>query len=302
VKHVPVLITWDVDPSPETTWEARQQSLEVTVELCRALGIQTTFFATANAVHVQPDIVQKMLAEGHEIGCHGLTHTDEEEFDRMLPDAQRTHVEEATHKLEALTGSPIRVFRSPRLKISPSTIDILTSCGYIADSSVCSQRIDILSSNLINPGWLRAPRRPYHPHAESVFKRGELPLWEVPVSAAVIPFISAFLSVFGLRFMKGLFRILAAESRRTGKPIVFLGHPIEFTSQWVKPFAMSDLSPRYIRTHGLIIRKKLYRLNSPAWLKATHDLFAYMKSFPDVVFLPVGQYVVSELGGQDVSD
>jgi hypothetical protein len=167
----------------------------------------------------------------------------------------------------------------------------------VADSSVCSQRVDVISSNLINRGWLVAPRRPYHPHRANVFKRGDSPVWEVPISAAIIPFISAFLSVLGLSFMKIWFRLLAAESRRTGKPIVYLGHPIEFTSAWVKPFTWSQLRPGTIRTHGLLLRKQLYRLDCAAWLEATRDLFAYMASFSGAEFLPLGEYVSRELEG-----
>ncbi|MGD8624505.1 MAG: hypothetical protein PVJ34_08215, partial [Anaerolineae bacterium] len=130
---------------------------------------------------------------------------------------------------------------------------------------------------------------------ESAFKQGELAIWEVPVSAAVIPFISAFLSVLGLAFMKGLFRLLYAESRRTGKPIVYLAHPIEFTTGWVKPFHLKQLSPAYIRTHGLLIRKRLYRMDNETWLKATRELFAYMASSTGVAFVPIGEYVASNL-------
>jgi hypothetical protein len=156
--------------------------------------------------------------------------------------------------------------------------------------------MDFVSSNLVNTGWLFAPRRPYHPHRANAFKRGYLPIWEIPISATGIPFISAFLSVLGLSFMKVFFRLLYAESRRTGKPIVYLAHPIEFTSGWLQPFTLRELSPIYIRTHGLMIRKRLYRMDQEAWLNATRDLFAHMASFPDVVFMPVGEYVIHDLG------
>lgn len=265
------------------------------MDLCHELGIRSTFFITANATHVHPDDVERMQALGHQIGCHGLTHTDEEEYDRMPEAMQRAYIEEATPKLEALASTPIRFFRSPRVKISACTLKLLAEYGYLADSSVCSQRIDFVSSNLVNIGWLFAPRQPYHPHRSSAFKRGDLPIWEISISATGVPFISALLSVFGLSFMKVFFRLLYAESRRTGKPVVYLAHPIEFTSGWLRPFTLRDLSPFYIRTHGLMIRKKLYRMDQETWLNATRELFAYMASFPDVVFMPVGEYVIHDL-------
>ena len=296
-KKVPILITWDVDPSPEVSYEARKLSLGVTVDLCSELDIRSTFFITANASQVHSGDLERMQTHGHQIGCHGLSHSDEEEYDKMDEAIQRTYIEEATQKLESMAGTPIRVFRSPRVKISACTMKLLAQYGYLADSSVCSQRMDLLSSNLINPGWLFSPRLPYHPHCRSAFKRGDLPIWEIPLSAVGAPFISAFLSVLGLSFMKVIFRLLYAESRRTGKPIVYMAHPVEFTSGWLKPFTLKELSPSYIRVHGFLVRKHLYRMDPESWLNATRELFSYMASFSDVVFMSVGEYVTSMLGG-----
>ena len=86
------------------------------------------------------------------------------------------------------------------------------------------------------------------------------------------------------------------ESRRTGKPIVYLAHPIEFAANWLKRFSFEQLSVSYIRTHGLLIRKQLYRMDHETWLNATRELFAYMQSFPKVAFVTVGEFVDSELG------
>jgi hypothetical protein len=94
----------------------------------------------------------------------------------MSTSMQRSYIEEATKKLEKLVGSPILSFRSPRVKTSAQTLRLLSEYGYLADSSVCSQRVDFISSNLINGGWLSAPRQPYHPHRDNAFKRGDLPI------------------------------------------------------------------------------------------------------------------------------
>jgi peptidoglycan/xylan/chitin deacetylase (PgdA/CDA1 family) len=225
---IPILITWDVDPDRWTTTEKRQEALSTALDLCQEFNIRSTFFITANFSHEYPEQIQRMQTIHQEIGCHGLTHTDEEEYDRMSEDMQRVYIEEATQKLKAVSGSPLLSFRSPRVKTSAQTLRLLSEYGYQIDSSICSQRMDLLSSNLINPGWLVAPRRPYHPRSDNPFKRGNLPILEIPISAAVLPFISSSLNVFGLNFMRGLFKLLATESKRTGKPIVYLGHPSEF--------------------------------------------------------------------------
>jgi peptidoglycan/xylan/chitin deacetylase (PgdA/CDA1 family) len=292
-KRVPVLITWDVDPDRWTTLERRQEALRLALDLCEALAIKSTFYITANFAHEYPPEIERMHRLGQEIGCHGLTHTDEEEYDRMPEAMLRNYLQEATTKLEQASGRPVVSFRSPRVKISALTLRLLAEYGYQSDSSVCSQRIDFLSSNLINPGWLVAPRRPYRPHPDNAFKAGTLPLWEIPVSAAVVPFISGSLNVFGLRFMKMMFRLLHAESRYTGKPIVYLAHPPEFILKQSRrtKISLEQLTPRYIRTHGLLLRQLVYRLSGEAWYRASRELFAYMASFSDVDFMTSQAYV-----------
>jgi len=291
--RVPILITWDVDPDRWATAEHREQALARALGLCLEFGIRSTFFFTANFAYEYPDYLERMKATGQEIGCHGLTHTDEEDYNRMPVDMQRTYIREATQKLEAVVGAPIRLFRSPRVKTSAHTLRLLAEHGYRADSSVCSQRVDFLSSNLINPGWLIAPRRPYHPHPDNAFRRGNMPIWELPVSALIVPFISGSLNVFGLGLAKTLFRLLYAESRRTGKPVVYLAHPTELipSKNRRSRVTLKQLSPAYVRTHGFLLRKVFFRMKGEMWYRATRELFAYMAPFPGVTFMTSSEYV-----------
>ncbi len=302
-KKVPVLITWDVDPDRWTTWERREQALSMALDLCEEYNVRSTFFVTANFAHEYPANIVRMQGLGQEIGCHGLTHTDEEEYDRMPEAMQRDYIEEATSKLEAVVGSPIRAFRGPRVKISATTLRLLAERGYLADSSVCSQRFDIISSNLLHTGWLLAPRQPYRPHSINPFKRGDVPIWEIPLSALVVPFTSKVLNVLGSSAMNFLFRMLYEESKHTGKPIVFLSHPTEFLGSWkggngrsLKSFLKPELfSPRYIRTHGFLIRNMLIRMDGNTLFENSRELFAHMASFPGVTFMTISEYVAHKL-------
>jgi hypothetical protein len=298
---VPVLITWDVDPDLWMPFERRQWALNTAMDVCHRQDICATFFFTALPAHAYLDEFENMRVQGHEIGCHGLTHGDEESYDRMPEEMQRAYIREATDKLQALVSSPVRAFRSPRVKTSAHTLRLLAENGYLADSSVCSQRIDFVSSNLINTGWIFAPRRPYRPHPSSAFRRGDIPLWEIPISAAIMPFISSSLQVLGLSVMKGLFRLLYAESRRTGKPIVYLAHPTEFVAKgrkrWKTHTKREYFTLSYICAHGLRLRNLLYRVDAEVLLGYTKELFAYMASFPDVAFMTISEYTARHPGG-----
>lgn len=291
-ERIPVLISWDVDPDRWASLQRRQRALTLALDLCAEFGIRSTFFITANFAHEYPQQIERMRALGQEIGCHGLTHTDEEDYDRMGKEMQRDYIAEAARKLQAASASPVVSFRSPRVKTSAVTLRLLAEQGYRADSSVCSQRVDLVSSNLINTGWIVAPRRPYHPHSDNPYKRGALPIWEIPVSALLLPFISAMLRVLGPGPMKGFSRLLYAESRRVSKPIVYLAHPTEFilSGKQRSHFNIKNLSPRSIRTHGFLLRNTLFRLGGETLFDATRELFSYIASLPGVVFMTCGEY------------
>lgn len=304
-KTVPVLITWDIDPDLWIPLGERQLVLNTAIDVCHSLNIRATFFFTAQSAHMYPDELQKILTQGHEIGCHGLTHGNEEDYDRMSEEMQRSYIEKATEELQALVDSPVRAFRSPRVKTSARTLKLLAENGYQVDSSICSQRIDFVSSNLINVGWIFSPRRPYHPHKNNPFRAGNVPIWEIPVSAVVLPFISSTMKALGLSAMKAFFKLLYVESRCTGKPIVYLAHPAEFRqkakvnrglyAEYTRYIKRKFFSSAFIRTHGFRFRNSFYRISGEALLDSTRELFGYMASFSDITFLPVSEYVRQHL-------
>lgn len=304
-KQVPILITWDVDPDRWATVDHREKALSITLDLCEKFCIHSTFFITANYAHEYPTYIKRMQLLSQEIGCHGLMHIDEEDYDRMPPDLQRTFITEATHKLETAAGSSICSFRSPRVKTSAHTLKLLSDHGYLIDSSVCSQRIDFVSSNLINLGWILAPRLPYRPHPANAYRRGSLSIWEVPISAAIVPFISSSLKVMGLRWMKALFWMLYKESRITGKPIVYLAHPTEFISlnRPRTKLTLADFSPSRVRTHGFLARNFMFRLRGKVLYEATRELFSYISSLPDIAFMTCNEYIgqLNQTAGLELS-
>ena len=266
--------------------------MQTAIELCRELEMRATFLLVAQEAVWYPEEIAEMKHGGHEIGCHGLTHGDEEEYTRMPLEMQRGYIEAATRLLEEKTDSSITSFRGPRVKISPVALELLSEYGYLTDSSVCSQRLDLVSSNLVNLGWLQAPRSPYHPHRDSAFRRGDLEVLEVPVAAMVLPFISAALYVLRLPMMKVLFRLLYAESRRNGKPIVYLAHPAEFGPQSCARLRLSGLSLKRLRTHGLRFRRRLREPDPEVRLSLNRALFSYMAGFPGVRFMTMREYAL----------
>jgi len=297
---IPILITWDVDPDLWLPLERRRWALQTAMQLCHEQQIRATFYVTAQASAIYRQDWATLQAQGHEVGCHGWTHGVEENYDNMSAAQQALYLHMATEYLETMSGVKLQAFRSPRVKTSGTTQRLLSELGYLSDSTVCSQRMDLISSNLVNTGWLTAPRLPYHPHPNNAYKKGNLPLWQIPVSAAGLPFISSTMQVVGLPPMQTMFRLLYAEAKRTGKPIVYLAHPVEFVPSlkkkkqgvnWRAQLKPQFFTPTYIRAHGLRLRMLLYRTAPSDLLSYTQQLLAYMASFPDVEFMTMTEYV-----------
>jgi len=297
MKVVPVLITCDIDPTPEATLKSKQNALDLNFALFEEVGVKATFFTVANIAELYHYRIRQLLEHGHEIGCHGLTHRLDEEYSRMPETIQRDYLTKATHKLEDLTGNPVRSFRGPRVKTSHITQQILEELNYLVDSSVCSQRMDFLSSNLIHLGWIFAPRLPYRPSYTSAYKKGERRnLWVVPVSAFILPFISSTLYTFGTLMMKRFFDALYFETKQNGKPIVYLMHPFEFAPHGR---LNEKTTLQSLKARGFYIRRRLkLRIDEQKRLEYTKNLLKYMASFEDVRFITMSSYILSSQYGQ----
>ena len=244
------------------------------------LDIHSTFFVTASlAEEIEDDL--KELKKKHQIGCHGLTHGDDDNYAKLPYNEQFYRIERATKILESFVGE-VTAFRAPGVRISATTLKILENLGYLADSSISSQRFDMASSNT-NPKLIFAPRMPYHPKESDAYRKGSMKIWEIPISAIVLPFISGTLSVFGLGFMKRFFNVLYSESLRTRKPIVYLTHPTEFLASENHGVPASwFFSPRMWRVHGNPVRYFLFRKDGKVLFEEHKKLFTYMKRFEGV--------------------
>jgi peptidoglycan-N-acetylglucosamine deacetylase len=271
-KKIPVIITFDIDPVKNVN-----SGIKKTLQLINKLKIPATFFYTANLADEL--MLKEIKKNNHEIACHALTHDDSEEFDKLNKKECMKIIKKATSILEKKAGHKITSFRSARVKTCSTTLNVLQELGYNVDSSVCSQRLDFISSNLINLGWLIAPRLPYYPSSYSPYKKGNMKILEIPISALILPFISTTLRIFGLTFMKILFNLLYLESRITGKPVVYLVHPYEFLAKKNEiKFTWKFLIPdKTWLIKGLPIRFWLgSRLNGDEFLEINKQLFKWI--------------------------
>lgn len=112
---------------PFTLSEGMQVSREGTsriLDLLKDAGVRATFFCTANFAENAPDIMQRILTEGHEVACHGCDHFH----------PQATDFEQSKIRVERVIQRETYGYRQPRM--FPVDEREIQRVGYIYNSSI----------------------------------------------------------------------------------------------------------------------------------------------------------------------
>lgn len=97
-----IAITFDDGPHPQNTPRL--------LDMLKERGVRATFYVVGNMVRYNPQILRRMVAEGHEIGNHTVTHGT---LSRMSDEGLRSELSRAHQQILAATGIPPRSMRPP---------------------------------------------------------------------------------------------------------------------------------------------------------------------------------------------
>jgi peptidoglycan/xylan/chitin deacetylase (PgdA/CDA1 family) len=97
-----IALTFDDGPDPVYTPRI--------LDILAQWGVSATFFMVAENARRYPDVVQQIVARGHEVGSHGMHHSP---FWFLSPKRSRLEIQESLATLQDLTGIPVRCFRPP---------------------------------------------------------------------------------------------------------------------------------------------------------------------------------------------
>ena len=67
--------------------EGMEVSVEGTNRILKVLKqnhVRATFFCTSNFAENAPDVMQRIMDEGHEVACHGVDHCEPKETDVFI--------------------------------------------------------------------------------------------------------------------------------------------------------------------------------------------------------------------------
>ncbi len=128
-----VCITVDMEPDCPPflwTWRGMEEGAPRLLDLFARHAIPATCFTTGESARHSPRVVERMVAEGHELGCHGMSHTPFPQLDR---EAARREIVESSEILRSF--GPVTSFRAPNLLFPDEYLGLLEDAGYELDSS-----------------------------------------------------------------------------------------------------------------------------------------------------------------------
>ena len=91
--------------------------------------VKATFFVVGNFLETSPEIVKRMIAEGHTVGNHTYHHLDMSSISSM--DAFKKETQDVENLFEQITGTPItKFYRPPQGKYNIENLKMAQELGY----------------------------------------------------------------------------------------------------------------------------------------------------------------------------
>ncbi|MEO5617189.1 MAG: polysaccharide deacetylase family protein [Candidatus Eisenbacteria bacterium] len=251
--HSQLLPANTVKPGPSGS--VVRAGTERILEQLRRHGVRSTFFVLGEVIRDHPDLVRRMVAEGHEIGCHGMHHQPLWLSNR---EAFRDELREFRALVrEQLGDVPVTGFRAPTFSIDRRTawaLEVLSEEGFAYDSSIFPARVKMY-------GVPEAPVGIYRPSRADLSRHDPAgPLVEFPVAIARWgPIRLPVGGGFYLRALPfGLFRWSLDHILRT-RPFALYLHPRETHPEEKRlPLDPVDGFISYVNLHTVV--EKLERL------------------------------------------
>lgn len=113
-----IALTFDDGPDGKYT--------PMVLDILAEYGVTATFFVVGTQVERYPDVLKRILDEGHEIGGHGHTHAD---MGKMKAGAIAEELRLADEALLAAAGVVPELFRPPYGSVSDTLRDVLEESG-----------------------------------------------------------------------------------------------------------------------------------------------------------------------------
>ncbi len=217
--------------------------LDKILDFLRIKNVYATFFVVGELLEYKPEILDKIINQGHEIGFHTMHHTrlDEPNFKEKF--------QEEIIKFANLTEKKSVGFRAPTFSLnyqSSWAIEMLVNNGYSYDSSIMPVKTGMY-------GFANSEIKPYKITSKSLEKNdpeGELiefPLLVGKLLGRTIPTSGGFY----IRFLPlSVIKKSIIEYEKMRIPSTFYIHSWELTPEFMPKISMS-IKDKFITYHNL---------------------------------------------------
>ena len=210
-----ISVTLDVeDLRPSDQFEDRSKLMtEKVLDLFSEMSIRATIFVVGDVAKNHPEIINKAVKDGHEIGLHSHKHIP---LQLLTPDEFEQELTGAKTLLQEISGQEINGFRAPTMSLTHKTrwaVPILKRVGFTYSSSVLPAK---------NPlyGWDGLPRHPFR-WLNSVI---EFPCPVTNILGFTIPYLGGAY----FRLFPSIIRKMGVRRSSYGEVLWTYCHPWEF--------------------------------------------------------------------------
>ena len=213
------------------------------LELLRKHETLATFFVVGELLEIKPDIFDKIVENGHEIGFHTMYHSRLNDF------VSKEQFSDELKQFSKLTGNKSKGFRAPTFSLNSSTswaVDSLVENNYTYDSSIVPAK----SSMYGHPGAQESPYRISSMSIENSDESGKLieyPLLVTRFLGKKIPAGGGFyLRTLPLKVIKNAIR----DYEKKEIPATFYIHSWELTPEFMPRIKLSK-KDNFITYHNI---------------------------------------------------
>lgn len=196
------------------------------IDLLRKTNTYATFFVVGELLKHKPEILDKIFADGHEIGFHTMHHTRIDVFD-----SKEKFLEEL-QDFDKITNGKSKGFRAPTFSINQNSswaLDVLSDFGYVYDSSIVPVKTSMY-------GIQNAEKKPYKISSKNLEKHDpngkiiEFPIMITKIFGKKIPAGGGFyLRLLPLKLIKNTIR----NYEKMSIPSTFYIHSWELTPEFM---------------------------------------------------------------------
>lgn len=110
--------------------------LDIILDSLDKPNLKATFFCVGEMGRLYPDVIRKIHARGHEVGCHSNVHFW---LNKMTEEECRKDTHQAVDSLEQCIGEKVKSYRAPAFSIGENNkwaFEILAENGIERDASI----------------------------------------------------------------------------------------------------------------------------------------------------------------------